>query len=105
MAVDGNVLIFERLKEELRANPARPLTAHVRNAYDRAFTAILDGNVTTLLMAFVLYFLGTGPLRGFAVTLSIGIALSMFTAIVVTRRFQNLLAVTKLGQNRNIYRH
>lgn len=89
MAVDGNVLIFSRIREELRAG------ASVQQAIDvgfgRAFTTILDANVTTLLMAVILYAIGTGPVRGFAVTLSIGIVTSMFTAILVTRAIVNLI--------------
>jgi protein-export SecD/SecF family membrane protein len=83
MAVDANVVIFERIKEELRQGRA------VRNAveagFERAFRAILDSNVTTLFAAAVLFGLGTGPIRGFATTLSIGVLASMFTAVIVTR--------------------
>ena len=83
MAVDANVLIFERIREESEAGK----TVHValRNGYDRAYTTIIDANVTTLLTAIILYMVGTGPVRGFAVTLSAGIVLSMFTALFVTR--------------------
>ena len=83
MAVDANVLIFERIREESEAGK----TVHValRNGYDRAYTTIIDANVTTLLTAIILYLVGTGPVRGFAVTLSAGIVLSMFTALFVTR--------------------
>ncbi len=83
MAVDANVLIFERIKEELRngLSPRRAITA----GYDRAFVTILDSNLTTLLVALILYALGSGPVKGFAVTLGIGILTSMFTAIVGTR--------------------
>lgn len=83
MAVDANVLIFERIREELRTG--KTIRAAIDNGYARAFKAILDANVTTLLTALVLYQFGTGPIRGFALTLSIGILASMFTAIVVTR--------------------
>lgn len=83
MAVDANVLIFERIREESAAG--KGIRAALRNGYDRAFTTIVDANVTTLLSAAVLYVVGTGPVRGFAVTLSFGILLSMFTALVVTR--------------------
>ncbi|MDL1877081.1 protein translocase subunit SecD [Cytophagia bacterium CHB2] len=83
MAVDANVLIFERIREELRAG--KTVRAAIDQGYSRAFWAIFDSNLTTLLTAIVLYQFGTGPIRGFAVTLSIGIVASMFTAIVVTR--------------------
>jgi preprotein translocase subunit SecD len=89
MAVDANVLIFERIKEELRDGlaPARAISA----GYDRAFVTILDSNLTTLLVALILYALGTGPIKGFAVTLGIGILTSMFTAIVGTRTLVELV--------------
>ncbi|HHY48117.1 MAG TPA: protein translocase subunit SecD [Firmicutes bacterium] len=83
MAVDANVIIFERIKEELRYG--KRLRAAIEAGHERAFTCILDSNITTLITAVVLYLYGTGPVRGFAVTLSIGILASMFTAIVVTR--------------------
>ncbi|MBF0143398.1 MAG: protein translocase subunit SecD [Magnetococcales bacterium] len=83
MSVDANVLIFERIREELRLGKT-PLAA-VDHGYDRAFSTILDSNLTTLITALVLYQFGTGPVRGFAVTLSIGLVASMFTAIFVTR--------------------
>jgi len=83
MAVDANVLIFERIKEELRNQ--KTLRAAIRDGYDRAFLTILDSNVTTLVAAAVLWKFGTGPIRGFAVTLTLGILASMFTAIVATR--------------------
>jgi len=83
MAVDANVLIFERIREELRTG--KTIRAAIDAGYGRAFTTILDANLTTLLTAVVLYQFGTGPIQGFAVTLMIGILASMFTAIVVTR--------------------
>ncbi len=83
MAVDANVLIFERIREELRSG--KTIRAAIDAGYGRAFSAILDANLTTFLTALVLYQFGTGPIQGFAVTLSIGIVASMFTAIVVTR--------------------
>lgn len=83
MAVDANVLIFERIREELRAG--KDPGAAIKTGYERAFKTILDANVTTLITALALYQFGTGPVRGFAVTLSIGILASMFTAILVTR--------------------
>jgi len=83
MAVDANVLIFERIREELRTG--KTIRASIEAGYNRAFRTILDSNVTTFMAALALYWFGTGPIRGFAVTLSIGIAVSMFTAIIVTR--------------------
>jgi preprotein translocase subunit SecD len=88
MAVDANVLIFERIREELRANKA-PITA-IDVGYSRALGTILDANVTTLLAAIILFQLGSGPIRGFAVTLAIGIVTSVFTAFTLTRFFISL---------------
>ena len=89
MAVDANVLIFSRIKEELK-NGLSP--QHAINAgFDRAFTTILDANITTLIVAVILYGIGTGSVKGFAVTLAIGILTSMFTAIVGTRAVVNLM--------------
>ncbi|MFA4853786.1 MAG: protein translocase subunit SecD [Candidatus Omnitrophota bacterium] len=83
MAVDANVLINERIREEIAAG--RNLRTAIGNGYSRAFSAIFDSNLTTLIAAFLLFQFGTGPIRGFAVTLTIGLLASMFTAIVVTR--------------------
>lgn len=83
MAVDANVLIFERIREEF-ANGARAKSAIV-SGFDRAFSSIFDANITTLLIAFILFAIGTGPIKGFAITLAIGIISSLFTAILVTR--------------------
>ncbi|WLQ17298.1 protein translocase subunit SecD [Hahella aquimaris] len=89
MAVDANVLIYERIREELR-NGLPPQSA-IHAGYDRAFVSIFDANVTTLIAALILFAIGTGPVKGFAVTLSIGILTSMFTAITVTRAVVNLI--------------
>jgi preprotein translocase subunit SecD len=89
MAVDANVLIFARIREELK-NGASVQQA-IDGGFNRAFTTILDANVTTLLVAIILYSIGTGPVEGFAVTLTFGIICSMFTAIVVTRAMINLM--------------
>jgi preprotein translocase subunit SecD len=88
MAVDANVLVFERIREELRSGkgPARA----IETGYERAFSAIIDANVTTFLAAAILFFMGSGPVKGFAVTLGIGICTSVFTAVVVTRLFVSL---------------
>ena len=83
IAVDANVLIFERIREELGAG--KTIRRAIKDGYSRAFVTILDANVTTLISAGILYQFGTGPIKGFAVTLSIGILASMFTAVVVTR--------------------
>jgi preprotein translocase subunit SecD len=83
MAVDANVLIFERIREELRL--AKPVRIAVCAGYDKAFSAILDSNLTTFLSAVFLFQFGTGPIKGFAVTLIIGLLVSMFTAIILTR--------------------
>jgi preprotein translocase subunit SecD len=89
MAVDANVLIYERIREELR-NGVSPQTA-IYSGYEKAFSTIADANVTTLIAAIVLFAFGTGPIKGFAVTLSLGIVSSMFTAIVGTRGVINLI--------------
>ncbi len=89
MAVDANVLIFERIREELR-NGNTP-QASIRAGYEKAFSTIADANITTLIAAFVLFLFGTGPIKGFAVTLSLGIITSMFTAIMGTRAIINLI--------------
>ncbi|RLB12619.1 MAG: protein translocase subunit SecD [Deltaproteobacteria bacterium] len=93
MAVDANVLIFERIREELRLG--KGAIAAIETGYGRAFVTILDANVTTLIAALVLFQFGTGPIRGFAVTLSIGIVASMFTAIFITRIIFDYLYVLK----------
>jgi preprotein translocase subunit SecD len=85
MAVDANVLIYERIREELRAGESVPAAIH--NGYSRAFITIFDSNLTTIIVAVILYQFGTGPVRGFAVTLTLGILASMFTAIFVSRIF------------------
>ncbi|GAB4169278.1 MAG: protein translocase subunit SecD [Wenzhouxiangellaceae bacterium] len=89
MAVDANVLIFERIKEELRLGNT-PL-ASIRAGYEKAFSTIADANITTLIAALVLFMFGTGPVKGFAVTLSLGIVTSMFTAIFGTRVIVDLI--------------
>jgi preprotein translocase subunit SecD len=88
MAVDANVLIFSRIREELKAGLSPQMA--INTGFDRAFLTILDANVTTLIAAVILYGVGTGPIKGFAITLSIGILTSMFTAIMGTRALVNL---------------
>ncbi|MDE0014116.1 MAG: protein translocase subunit SecD [Candidatus Poribacteria bacterium] len=88
MSVDANVLIFERIREELRTG--KTVWSSITSGYQRAFLTILDANLTTFFTALVLYHFGTGPIKGFAVTLGIGILASMFTAIIVTREIYGL---------------
>ena len=90
MSIDANILIFERIKEELRAGK-KTIRQAVNSGYDNALRTIVDANITTLITAFALYEFGTGPIRGFAVTLGFGIMISMFTAIVITRTLYDTL--------------
>ena len=94
MAVDANILIFERTKEEIRNG--RSLWKSIEVGFDRAFPSIFDSNTTTLITCALLWWLGTGPVKGFALTLAIGVLISMFSAITVTRSF--LLLVTGTGE-------
>jgi preprotein translocase subunit SecD len=89
MSVDANVLIFERIREEIRNRNTPHASIHA--GFEKAFSSIADANITTLIAALVLFSFGTGPIKGFAVTLSLGIICSMFTAIMVTRAMINLL--------------
>jgi preprotein translocase subunit SecD len=89
MAVDANVLIFERIREELRVGSTPQASIHA--GYDKALSTITDANVTTLIAAIVLFSIGSGPVRGFAVTLALGIVTSMFTAILGSRAVVNLI--------------
>ena len=101
MAVDANILIFERVKEELRTG--KTLRAAIDAGFKRAFTAIFDSNACTLITCSVLYYFGTGPIKGFALTLGIGVAVSMFTAITVTRTFLFALVGHTFAQNPTAY--
>ena len=89
MAVDANILIFERTKEELRAG--RTLFTAINSGFDRAFTSIFDSNMTTIITCAILYCLGTSIVKGFALTLAIGVIVSMFSAITITRNFMHLV--------------
>jgi len=89
MAVDANVLIFERIKEELKTG--MPPQSAINSGYSRAFVSIVDANITTLLVAIILFAMGSGPVKGFAVTLSIGILTSMFSGLMVSRGIANLV--------------
>jgi len=95
MAVDANVLVFERIREELKRKSKGPIKA-IELGYERAFSAIIDANITTLIAAVILLVFGSGPVKGFAITLGIGIVTSVFTAIWVTR----LLIATWIGRKR-----
>lgn len=101
MAVDANIIIFERIKDELRNG--KTLRASLESGFKRAFRTIVDANVTTLIAAVILYYLGSGPIRGFAVTLTIGIVASMFTAITLTRWLLRLAIGSGLFNNKKYY--
>ncbi|WP_373483556.1 protein translocase subunit SecD [Acetobacterium sp.] len=101
MAVDANVIIFERVKEEARLG--KSLLTAIDNGFSRAFKTILDSNVTTLIAGFVLFFLGSGSVQGFAVTLILGIMVSMFTAVVITKQLIILLVKTELFKSNTFY--
>ena len=83
MAVDANVIIFERIKDELKLG--KTTGAAMKAGFNRALTAVMDGNITTLIVAVVLYIFGTGTIKGFAFTLGIGIVASLFTDVIITR--------------------
>ncbi len=100
MSVDANVIIYERIREELDAGRL-PISA-VKYGYEKAFSAIIDANITTMIAAFLLYQYGSGPVQGFAVTLIVGILSSMFTAIVVTRMFFDHVTVNKKVESLSI---
>jgi len=101
IAVDANVIIFERVKEELRTG--KSIRSAIDSGFKRGFVAVFDANVTTLIAAVVLYFFGSSMIRGFAVTLSIGILVSMFTAITLTRWFLHLAAATNVVKDPRYY--
>ncbi|GAB6274828.1 MAG: hypothetical protein STSR0004_16930 [Peptococcaceae bacterium] len=101
MAVDTNIIIFERFKEELRTG--KSLRAAIDAGFKRGFTAVFDAQVTTLIAAVVLYFFGTGPVRGFALTLGIGILVSLFTAVTMTRWFLRLMVDSGLFKSLKYY--
>ena len=97
MAVDANVLIFERFKEEIRNG--KTLRSAMESGFNKAFTTIFDSNITTIMAAVVLFYLGTGPIRGFAITLTLGVILSMFSAITITRELLRFLIGSNLIKN------
>lgn len=100
MAVDANVLILERIREELRAG--RPVRMAIDAGYEKAFTSIFDSNVTTLITAMALFMFGTGPIRGFAVTLGLGVTVNLFTAIVGTKIVYDYLNARKRMESLSI---
>ncbi|MBQ7126903.1 SecD/SecF family protein translocase subunit, partial [bacterium] len=97
MAVDANILIFERTKEELKAG--RTLFTAINSGFDRAFTSIFDSNMTTIITCMILYCLGTSIVKGFALTLAVGVVVSMFSAITVTKNFMHLVFGTENLKN------
>ncbi len=101
MAVDANVLIFEHFKEEFRLGKSLRLAMNA--GFDRAFTTIFDSNITTIIAAAVLFFLGTGTIRGFAITLGLGVILSMFTAITLTQYMLKLMISVKIFNSPSAY--
>jgi len=101
MAVDANIIIYERLKEELKNG--KSLRAAIDAGFSRAFWTIFDANVTTLIASAVLIYFGTSSIRGFAITLSIGILASMFTAITFTRFLLKQLALSNVTRNTKLY--
>lgn len=101
MAVDANVLIFEHFKEEVKAG--KTLRMAMDSGFKRAFTTIFDSNLTTIIAAAVLFFFGTGPIRGFAITLGLGVVISMFTAITLTQFMLKHLIAAKLFTDSRIY--
>src|SRR5208282_3116238 len=107
MAVDANVLIYERLREEMAQN--KSMRGAVSAAYSRAFSTIFDSHTTTLISAIILIYLGTGPVKGFGVTLTIGVALSLFTSLVMTRLIFDFLLnhnwLNKIGMEHLIRNH
>ena len=100
MAVDANVLVFERIREEIRTGKT-PFAA-MEAGYQRALGTILDANITTLIAAIILFAMGSGPIKGFAITLSAGIVCSMFTAIFVTRTIFNTIYYSKIPKKLSI---
>jgi preprotein translocase subunit SecD len=101
MAVDANVIIFERIKEELQSG--RTVRAAIDAGFSRALRTVLDSNITTLIAAAVLFYLGTGPIKGFAVTLTIGIVMSMLTAVLFTKFVLKLLVATNLIKGTRVF--
>ena len=98
MAIDANVLVFERAREEYAAYPSAGLRRALAVGFNKAWSAIIDSNVTTLLAAGLLFFLGSGPIKGFGVTLSIGVIASMISALIIARVLSELARVQQGGR-------
>ena len=101
MAVDANVLIFERIKEELKRG--RTFSLALETGFEKAWPSIRDGNVSTLITCAILFTIGTSIVRGFAITLGLGVFLSMFTAIIVTKWLAKRIAATPLAQRSELF--
>ena len=101
MAVDANVLIFERIKEEIRNG--KTVRSAVDGGFKRALTSVMDSNITTLIAGVVLYYFGIGPIKGFGVTLIIGIVASMITAVIISKYLLRLMVSITGGKNTKIY--
>ena len=101
MAVDANILIFERMKEEVRNG--KDMSAALKAGFSRAWDSIRDSNISTLITCLILYWFGVPIIKGFAVTLGLGVIISMFTAITVSRTLMGILITTKVGQNPRNY--
>jgi len=101
MAVDANVLIFERFKEEIQSG--KTLRSSIEAGFSRAFVTIFDSNITTIMAAAVLFYLGTGPIKGFAITLALGVVISMFTAVTITRYLLRFLVASNISSNPAFY--
>jgi SecD/SecF fusion protein len=102
MSVDANVLVFERIREEIKGRTGGSALAGIERGYSRALSAILDGNITTILTALILMQYGTGPIKGFAVSLTVGLMISLFTALFVTRVFQDWWAIGKKNEDLSV---
>jgi preprotein translocase subunit SecD len=101
MAVDANILIFERLKEEVWSG--KTMRAAIDAGFERAWTAIIDANINSLIVATVLYFLGTSSIKSFAVTLFVGVVCSLFTAVTVSRWMVTMVGQSRFGQSHHLF--
>jgi preprotein translocase subunit SecD len=101
MGVDANVIIFERMKEELKGG--KTLRASVDQGFDRAFSAVLDSNITTLITAAVLYIMGSGPIKGFATTLGLGVIISFLTAVTASKIMLQSVTGVEFARNKWLY--
>jgi preprotein translocase subunit SecD len=101
MAVDANIIIFERIKEEIKMGKSN--RSALSSGFSRAITAVIDSNVTTVIAGAVLYALGTGPIKGFGVTLIIGLVVSVFTAVFITKYILGAVVETELGRSKDFF--